>query len=102
MKPVPTRIIIRRGLTALPTVLANRSDAQGIKPKPTLPPTRADSLRNFLLLVDIHSLLLRVQSSLKRTRSISDCFGLGCTHLDISTLGSEWIRATSFHSFRDV
>src|SRR5258708_6686876 len=45
---------MRMGLTALPTEPANNSDAPGIKPKPTLPPTRADSLRNFLLLVDIH------------------------------------------------
>jgi len=29
------------------------ADAPGTKPKPTLPPARADSLRKFLLLVDI-------------------------------------------------
>src|SRR5437016_11493734 len=54
VKPVPPRIKMRRDLAALPAEPANNFEAPGIKPKPTLPPTRADSLRNFLLLVDIH------------------------------------------------
>src|SRR5882724_7777276 len=59
VKPVPPRIRMRRGFGALPldeTELLN-ADMPGTKPRPTLPLASAESLRKFLLLVDIQLLL---------------------------------------------
>jgi len=59
VNPVPPRIKMFMGFGAglmmfdeLPNALR-----PGISPTPTLPPARADSLRNFLLLVDMFVLL---------------------------------------------
>src|SRR5438477_3232446 len=55
VKPLPPRIRIRSGFAALPldeTDLLS-ADMPGTKPRPTLPLASAESLRNFLLLVDM-------------------------------------------------
>ena len=107
VKPVPPRIEIFRGFTALPIeparfFAASKSDAPGNNPKPKLPPARAESLRNLLLVVDIHLSPKQSFDLISKCDETAHRYSLRVVKRSVSDGQSDWIRVPYRDCFNET